>query len=99
MLLLYFHLYLFQRWIINKQTSLEGGFQGRTNKLVDSCYSFWQGATFLIIQDMLEKEGKIYNPYYWLFNQETLQEYILICCQHLQGGFADKPGGYDILLL
>ena len=21
---------------------LEGGFQGRTNKLVDSCYSFWQ---------------------------------------------------------
>ena len=22
----------------------EGGFQGRTHKLVDGCYSFWQGA-------------------------------------------------------
>lgn len=25
---------------------LEGGFQGRTNKLVDGCYSFWQGGSF-----------------------------------------------------
>ena len=24
------------------QCRLEGGFQGRTNKLVDSCYSYWQ---------------------------------------------------------
>lgn len=23
---------------------LEGGYQGRTNKLVDNCYSFWIGA-------------------------------------------------------
>jgi len=28
---------------------LEGGFQGRTNKLVDSCYSFWQGAALAIV--------------------------------------------------
>lgn len=31
----------------------EGGFQGRTNKLVDSCYSFWQSAIFPQIQPYL----------------------------------------------
>lgn len=34
---------------------LEGGFQGRTNKLVDSCYSFWQGAALAILE--LIREG------------------------------------------
>lgn len=34
--------------------SLEGGFQGRTNKLVDGCYSFWMGGVFPIIGKMLE---------------------------------------------
>nr|AUZ98400.1 protein farnesyltransferase subunit beta [Trachyspermum ammi] len=29
---------------------LEGGFQGRTNKLVDGCYSFWQGGASALIQ-------------------------------------------------
>ena len=31
----------------------EGGFNGRTNKLIDSCYSFWQGSIFnmLIMND------------------------------------------------
>jgi hypothetical protein len=29
-------------WLLRRQVKLEGGFQGRTNKLVDSCYSFWQ---------------------------------------------------------
>lgn len=27
-----------------------------------------------------------------LFNQSALQEYILICCQHNNGGLFDKPG-------
>ncbi|VVC91523.1 unnamed protein product [Leptidea sinapis] len=36
------------RWCVNRQMRLEGGFQGRTNKLVDGCYSFWQGAVFPI---------------------------------------------------
>lgn len=31
----------------------EGGFQGRTNKLVDGCYSFWQGAAFPMIHELL----------------------------------------------
>lgn len=28
-----------------------GGFQGRVNKLVDGCYSFWLGACFGILQE------------------------------------------------
>ncbi|KAL1537141.1 protein farnesyltransferase [Salvia divinorum] len=36
-------------WVMFRQ-GIEGGFQGRTNKLVDGCYSFWQGAVAAIIQ-------------------------------------------------
>ena len=36
-------------WLVNRQMKVEGGFQGRTNKLVDSCYSFWQGSVFNIL--------------------------------------------------
>ena len=28
---------------------LEGGYQGRTNKLVDGCYSFWQGGAVALL--------------------------------------------------
>lgn len=38
---------------MNKQMKFEGGFQGRTNKLVDGCYSFWQGGAFPIIYELL----------------------------------------------
>lgn len=79
------------RWIVNKQMRLEGGFQGRTNKLVDGCYSFWQGGAFPLIHAILTKEEKAFNSEYWLFNQEALQEYLLICCQHPHGGLLDKP--------
>ena len=37
--------------------AFEGGFQGRTNKLVDGCYSFWQGGTFPVIHTVLSKLG------------------------------------------
>ena len=32
---------------------MEGGFNGRTNKLVDGCYSFWQGGLFPLLEDLL----------------------------------------------
>lgn len=28
----------------------------------------------------------------WMFHQEALQEYLLICCQYSKGGLIDKPG-------
>lgn len=82
----------FLRWIVNRQMRLEGGFQGRTEKLVDGCYSFWQGGSFPLIHTILTMEKKVFNSAYWLFNQEALQEYLLICCQHLHGSLLDKPG-------
>uniref|UniRef100_A0A7N1A0S1 Protein farnesyltransferase subunit beta n=1 Tax=Kalanchoe fedtschenkoi TaxID=63787 RepID=A0A7N1A0S1_KALFE len=36
-------------WLVFRQ-GVEGGFQGRTNKLVDGCYSFWQGGAFPLLQ-------------------------------------------------
>lgn len=42
------------RWLTNKQLETEGGFCGRSNKLVDSCYSFWQGAVFPMIHSYLK---------------------------------------------
>jgi len=35
---------------------VEGGFNGRTNKLVDGCYSFWQGGVFPILQQVMQQE-------------------------------------------
>jgi len=32
---------------------VECGFQGRTNKLVDGCYSFWQGAAIALTQKLV----------------------------------------------
>ncbi|GLV39572.1 Farnesyl transferase beta subunit [Carabus blaptoides fortunei] len=80
------------RWTVNRQMKFEGGFQGRTNKLVDGCYSFWQGGAFPLLHELLLSTGDSVNPTCLLFHQEALQEYILICCQNASGGLIDKPG-------
>ncbi|XP_022913911.2 protein farnesyltransferase subunit beta [Onthophagus taurus] len=80
------------RWVVNKQMKYEGGFQGRTNKLVDGCYSFWQAGIFPIISRILKDDNQ--EPDDLLFNRGALQEYILICCQYFDGGLIDKPGQY-----
>ncbi len=43
-------------WAINRQLEVEGGFNGRTNKVVDNCYSFWQGALFKLFNDCTENK-------------------------------------------
>ncbi|CAF3957241.1 unnamed protein product [Rotaria magnacalcarata] len=84
--------------------SFEGGFQGRTNKLVDGCYSFWVGAILPLIQavqrkmpvrdsqdlfEILDKNIKNHQP---LFDTIAAQEYVLLCCQgEKTGGFTDRP--------
>ncbi|ORY48617.1 terpenoid cyclases/Protein prenyltransferase [Rhizoclosmatium globosum] len=71
------------KWTVSRQMELEGGFQGRTNKLVDGCYSFWLGGLFPILDAIaLRRDG---------INIDALQEYILICCQSPKGGLRDKP--------
>eukprot|EP00033_Pygsuia_biforma_P004041 GCRY01004426.1.p1 GENE.GCRY01004426.1~~GCRY01004426.1.p1 ORF type:complete len:471 (-),score=90.40 GCRY01004426.1:104-1516(-) len=39
-------------WVVKRQMCVEGGFQGRTNKLVDGCYSFWQGGCFPLFYEI-----------------------------------------------
>lgn len=39
-------------WVAFRQ-GVECGFQGRTNKLVDGCYSFWQGAAIAFTQKLI----------------------------------------------
>lgn len=51
-------------WVAFRQ-GREGGFQGRTNKLVDSCYSFWQGGAFALLQRLhaiLDEQLANYGP-------------------------------------
>ena len=79
----------FLRWLVNRQCTVEGGFNGRTNKLVDSCYSFWQGSIF----NMLYMGDKTFSyDQELLYDQLSLQAYIMFCCQNPNGGLIDKPG-------
>lgn len=81
------------RWLCNRQMRYEGGFQGRTNKLVDGCYSFWQAGAFPLIHKILmSQEDKAIQQEHFMFDQKALQEYLLLCCQHRNGGLIDKPG-------
>ncbi|EDO17818.1 hypothetical protein Kpol_1043p8 [Vanderwaltozyma polyspora DSM 70294] len=72
-------------WCATKQYNEEKGFCGRSNKLVDGCYSFWVGGTVAI----LEAYG--YGEY--IMNHNEMREYILRCCQDTKRpGLRDKPG-------
>lgn len=80
-------------WVSNRQMKLEGGFQGRTNKLVDGCYSFWQGGLFPILHNVLEMHGdESVSGENWMFDRVALEEYVLVNCQSTNGGLLDKPG-------
>jgi len=68
----------FEKWLAFRQVKIEGGFQGRINKLVDGCYSFWQaGAGALVdyfwhgidlldtsqfLQNFMDVKGKNQKP-------------------------------------
>lgn len=72
-------------WVSHRQLQLEGGFNGRSNKLVDACYSFWIGAVGQLLEPVLNIDS--------LFDKDALKCYILNCSQNsVKGGFRDKPG-------
>lgn len=73
------------RWTAMRQLQVEGGFNGRSNKLVDACYSFWIGAVLAMLETITESE---------LFNRDALKAYIFNCSQNPRGGFVDKPGAH-----
>lgn len=87
-------------WLASCQSSPEGGFAGRTNKLVDACYSHWVGGCWPLIEAALEQprpsdpsssENTLSKPLD-LYSREGLIRYILCCCQNPRGGLRDKPG-------
>ena len=85
-------------WLSARQYGPEGGFSGRTNKLVDGCYSHWVGGCWPLIQSALDGTPQADRPPTTtvgsLFSREGLTRYILGCCQSPNGGLRDKPGKY-----
>lgn len=66
-----------KRWLVMRQ---EDGFQGRPNKLVDTCYSFWIGAALKIL-DAFQFTDPVAN-----------RQYIMTTQDKLTGGFSKWPG-------
>ncbi|GAA5846975.1 hypothetical protein JCM9279_006974 [Rhodotorula babjevae] len=75
-----------------------GGFRGRTNKLVDGCYSWWGGGLVPVVESLLcegeegdgeeEEEAREHE----LYDRTALQQYIVLVAQAPSGGLRDKPG-------
>lgn len=72
-------------WLSARQYQPEGGFSGRTNKLVDACYAFWVGASLVLVNGALHAGAS-------LWDRKQLAQYVLNCCQDKNGGLRDKPG-------
>jgi protein farnesyltransferase subunit beta len=53
---------------------LEGGFQGRPNKLVDGCYSFWVGGLFPLLQPYDVDDYGTSGP--WLYDERKRRIYV-----------------------
>lgn len=73
---------LLLRWLTSRQLQLEGGLSGRTNKLVDACYSFWVGGVFSMVESIINTS---------ILDKDASKIYLLNCAQHTKGGFKDKP--------
>uniref|UniRef100_A0A9I9E4A9 Prenyltransferase alpha-alpha toroid domain-containing protein n=1 Tax=Cucumis melo TaxID=3656 RepID=A0A9I9E4A9_CUCME len=55
---------LHKDWVVFRQVGLECGFQGRTNKLVDGCYSFRQGGICSLLKILsLDIDEQSVQPY------------------------------------
>ncbi|SBT39434.1 geranylgeranyltransferase, putative [Plasmodium ovale wallikeri] len=65
-------------WLSMRQTN-NGGFNGRAEKLTDTCYSWWIFSSLIIL--------KKYN---WI-NKYALKNYIFLCQDLENGGISDNP--------
>lgn len=80
----YLNLPLLIHWLSSRHCSPEGGYNGRTNKLVDGCYSHWIGSCWAIVEAGMKTTG--------LWDRTALARYILAAAQYKKGGLVDKPG-------
>ncbi len=97
-------------WLSARQYAPEAGFSGRTNKLVDGCYSHWVGGCWPLLEACLNGPSLSVSPRETkerpklapassvghLYSSEGLIRYILCCCQDQsnRGGLRDKPSQY-----
>lgn len=79
-------------WLSARQYAPEGGFSGRTNKLVDGCYSHWVGGCWPLVEAALNGDQPNSAGAASIYSREGLTRYILSCCQFEYGGLRDKPG-------
>ena len=75
------------RWLADRQMSFPGGFNGRTNKLVDSCYCWWVGSPCRTISEKLKL-----NPFW---NEKAISEFFFRTTQGKNGGFCDRPPSFS----
>ena len=73
------------RWCMFRQIH---GFQGRTNKVADSCYSFWVGATLNLLNEFNATD------------LDSTRDFLLTKCQAdpSLGGFSKTPDAYPDIL-
>ncbi|KAL8777253.1 MAG: hypothetical protein Q9213_007946 [Squamulea squamosa] len=91
----YLDVHLLLGWLSARQYAPEGGFAGRTNKLVDGCYSHWVGGCWPLLEAAIEgsrtQSETADSPKGSLYSRDGLMRYILACCQSEKGGLRDKP--------
>lgn len=69
---------------MDRQYALEGGYNGRTNKLVDGCYSWYIGASLELVRKYRNARG---YP-----NRASMLKYAYCMEQNMsEGGLRDKP--------
>ena len=78
-------------WLSARQSAPEGSFSGRTNKLVDACYSHWVGGCWAPLEAALSSASQARKTTN-LWDREGLIRYTLCCSQTANGGLRDKPG-------
>ena len=62
---------------------------GRSNKLVDGCYSFWIGGSSVLMA--MNESKKQNSPLRTFMQNAALERYLLLCGQCVDGGLRDKP--------
>ncbi|KAI1192859.1 terpenoid cyclases/Protein prenyltransferase [Nemania serpens] len=86
-------------WLSSRQYAPEGGLSGRTNKLVDGCYSHWVGGCWPLIEavfrgpEITSHISSYSSDLNNLYSREGLIRFILTCAQDKsqRGGMRDKP--------
>ncbi|TLD14682.1 hypothetical protein PspLS_10969 [Pyricularia sp. CBS 133598] len=64
------------------------GFNGRVNKVADTCYCWWVCGTADILRQMHSSEGVDVS-----MAQESARRFLMEKTQHMIGGFSKHPGG------